>query len=104
MMDMMKKAKEMQEKMEQMQEALANAEIEGNAGGDMVAITMNGKGDMKSIKIDEDLIKDGDVEIIEDLILAAHLDARKKLEATSKEKMSDITSGLSLPPGMKLPF
>ncbi len=103
-MDMMKKAKEMQDKMGQMQEELANMEIIGTAGGDMVTITINGKGDMSAIKIDASLVSDGDVEIIEDLIIAAHSDARKKLEANSAQKMSDITSGLSLPPGMKLPF
>lgn len=104
MMDMMKKAKEMQAKMGQMQEELANMEIVGSAGGDMVTITIDGKGNMRSVKIDDGLISDGDGEIIEDLILAAHLDARKKLEANSADKMSEITSGLSLPPGMKLPF
>ncbi len=104
MMDMMKKAKEMQAKMNEMQEELANSEIIGNAGGGLVSITINGKGDMRSIKIDESLIKDGDIEIIEDLILAAHADAKEKLEAESKEKMAEMTAGLPLPPGLKLPF
>ncbi len=104
MMDMMKKAKEMQAKMNEMQEELANSEIIGNAGGGLVSITINGKGDMRSIKIDESLIKDGDIEIIEDLILAAHADAREKLEKESKEKMAEMAAGLPLPPGLKLPF
>ncbi len=104
MMDIMKKAKQMQEQMGKMQEELANMEIIGSAGAELVTITINGKGEMKNINIDESLIKDGDVEIIEDLIIAAHSNAREKLEEASKEKMSQITSGLSLPPGMKLPF
>ena len=104
MMDMMKKAQEMQAKMGQMQEELAKAEIVGSAGGDLVEVTLSGKGDMRGLKIDTSLIKDGDVEIIEDLIMAAHGDAKRRVEEASKEKMSEMTAGLPLPPGMKLPF
>ena len=104
LMGMMKKAQELQEKAGQMQEELQNAEVIGVAGGDMVTVTLSGKGDMRGLKIDPSLIADGDVEIIEDLIMAAHGDARSKVEAMSAEKMQEMTAGMPLPPGMKLPF
>ena len=103
-MGMMKKAQELQAKMGEMQEELQNAEVVGTSGGDMVTVTLNGKGDMRSVKIDPSLVTDGDVEIIEDLVMAAHADARGKAEAMSAEKMSEATAGLPIPPGMKLPF
>lgn len=104
LMGMMKKAQELQEKAGQMQEELQNAEVIGVSGGDMVSVTLSGKGDMRGLKIDPSLIADGDVEIIEDLIMAAHGDARSKVEAMSAEKMQEMTAGMPLPPGMKLPF
>jgi hypothetical protein len=104
MMDMMKKAQEMQAKVNELQEELRNTEIVGSAGGDMVEITLTGKGEMRGVKIDASLVSDGDVEIIEDLILAAHNDAKQKVETISAEKMAEVTSGLPIPPGMKLPF
>ena len=103
-MGMMKKAQELQAKMGEMQEKLAEAEVVGTAGGDMVTVTLNGKGDMKSVKISPSLLDDGDAEIIEDLVLAAHTDARAKVETMAAEKMSEATAGLPIPPGMKFPF
>lgn len=101
---MMKKAQEMQAKMGQMQEELQQAEVSGTAGGDMVTVVLSGKGDMRSVKIDPSLLADGDIEIIEDLIIAAHADARGKAEAMAAEKMQEATAGLPLPPGFKMPF
>ncbi len=103
-MGMMKKAQELQAKMGQMQEELQALEVTGTSGGGMVSVTLNGKGDMKGVKIDPSLVSDGDVEIIEDLIIAAHADARGKAEAQMQEKMSEMTAGMPIPPGMKLPF
>lgn len=103
-MGMMQKAKELQDKMGQVQEDLQKLEVVGSAGAGMVSITLNGKGDMRAIKVDPSLVADGDVEIIEDLILAAHTDARAKSEALAAEKMQEMTAGMPLPPGMKLPF
>lgn len=104
LMGMMKKAQELQEKMGRMQEELQNAEVSGSAGAGMVSVTLTGKGDMRGIKIDPSLVSDGDVEIIEDLIVAAHTDAKAKAEAMMAEKMQEATEGMPLPPGMKLPF
>lgn len=104
LMGMMQKAQELQSKMGEMQEQLQQAEVTGNAGGDMVSVTLSGKGDMRGVKIDPSLVADGDVEIIEDLVMAAHADARAKAETMMAEKMKDMTAGMPLPPGMKLPF
>lgn len=104
LMGMMKKAQELQEKMGQMQAELQDAEVEASAGGDMVTVRMSGKGDMRSLKIDPGLVADGDVEIIEDLVMAAHNAAKAKSEAMMSEKMQEVTAGMPLPPGMKLPF
>lgn len=103
-MGLMKKAGEMQAKMQEMQEEAANAEVEGTAGGGLVTVTLSGKGEMKGLKVDPSLFKEDDVEIMEDLILAAHNDAKGKSEAAMQEKMQEMTAGLPLPPGMKLPF
>lgn len=103
-MGLMKKAGEMQAKMQEMQEEAASAEVEGSAGGGLVSVTMTGKGALSSLKIDPSLFKEDDVEILEDLIIAAHNDAKVKSEAFMQEKMQSLTAGLPLPPGMKLPF
>lgn len=103
-MGLMKKAGEMQAKMQQMQEEAANAEVTGTAGGGLVAVTLSGKGDMRAISIDPSLLKEDEGEILEDLIVAAHNDAKGKSEALMQEKMQTLTAGLPLPPGMKLPF
>ena len=103
-MGLMKKAGEMQAKMQEMQEEAANAEVVGTAGGGLVTVTLSGKGEMRGLKVDPSLLKEEEAEIMEDLIMAAHNDAKGKSEAVMQEKMQEMTSGLSLPPGMKLPF
>ncbi|MGB7288059.1 MAG: YbaB/EbfC family nucleoid-associated protein [Salaquimonas sp.] len=100
----MKQAKEMQAKMAEMQEGLALVEASGTSGAGMVTVTLSGKGDLRSLSIDPSLVKDGEVEMIEDLIIAAHADAKGKVEAIMAEKTREMTAGLPLPPGMKLPF
>lgn len=103
-MGLMKKAGEMQAKMQEMQEEAANAEVEGTAGGGLVTVTLSGKGELKGVKIDPSLLKEDEGEILEDLLIAAHNDAKGKSEAVMQEKMQTLTAGLPLPPGMKLPF
>ena len=104
LMGMMKQAKQLQEKMQAVQEEIAAMSVDGAAGGGLVAVTTNGKGDVKSVRIDPSLLKPEEVEILEDLIVAALSDARGKAEALVAEKMQAMTGGLNLPPGMKLPF
>lgn len=101
---MMKQAKELQDKMATLQEALAEMEILGSAGGGMVEITLNGKGEPRKVRIDPSVVKAEDTEMLEDLVFAAISDAKGKAEEASREKMSDLTGGLPLPPGMQLPF
>ena len=103
-MGMMGKVKEMQAKMEKMQEEISALEVDGASGGGLVTVRMDGKGNLKGLKIDPSLFKEDDVEILEDLIVAAHKDAKDKGEAQAAEKMASITAGLPLPPGMKFPF
>jgi DNA-binding YbaB/EbfC family protein len=103
-MGMMGKVKEMQEKMQTMQAELENIEVEGVAGAGMVRVTLSGKGVMKGLSIDPSLITPDDVEMMEDLIMAAHNDAKSKSEAAMAEKTQELTAGLPIPPGMKLPF
>ena len=102
--DMMKQAQEMQKKMKELQEGLANLEVEGSSGGGLVKITVNGKGEVKKIKIDQSLMKPQEAEILEDLIVAAINEAKKKAEEATAEEMKKLTGGLNLPPGFKLPF
>jgi nucleoid-associated protein EbfC len=99
---LMKQAAELKSKMETMQAQLDQIEVEGTSGGGLVSVKLSGKGEMKSVKIDDSLIKPSEKEIVEDLIVAAHADARRKAEALLQEKMKDLTGGLPLPPGMKL--
>lgn len=101
-MGMMKQVGQMQARMQQMQEELSQAEIEGQSGAGLVRVTLNGKGDMKKISIDPSLMKPGEGEILEDLVLAAVQDGRAKVESMMASKMSEITGGLPLPPGLKL--
>lgn len=103
-MGMMGKVKEMQAKMEKVQADIAALEVEGKAGGGLVTVVLNGKGELRSLKIDPSLFKEDEVEILEDLIVAAHKDAKDKSEAQAQAKMAEVTAGLPLPPGMKLPF
>jgi DNA-binding YbaB/EbfC family protein len=104
LMGLMSKAKEMQGKFQAMQEEMATIEATGQSGGGMVSVTLSGKSEMKALKIDPSLIREGEGEILEDLILAAHNDARSKVEALTQQKTQELTAGLPLPPGMKLPF
>ncbi len=101
---MMKQAQQMQAKMAEMQEGLGALEISGGSGGGLVSVTLNGKGEMRSIKIDSSLVNPDDVEMLEDLVAAAFNDAKAKVEAHVQEEMSKLTGGLNLPPGMNLPF
>jgi nucleoid-associated protein EbfC len=101
---LMKQAQAMQEKMAEMQERLGQMEIDGAAGGGLVRATVSGKGEIKKLKIEPSLVDPKEVEVLEDLIVAAINDARGKVEATTAEQMKELTGGLALPPGMKLPF
>lgn len=101
---MMKQAQQMQAKMAELQAQLESHEITGQSGGCMVSATMNGKGQVRRIKIDPKLVDPSDVGMLEDLIVAALNDAKTKLEAHLQEEMAKLTGGLQLPPGFKLPF
>lgn len=104
LMGMMGKVKEMQAKMEQMQAEVAALEVEGKSGGGLVTLRMNGKGELLSLKIDPSLFKEDEAEILEDLIIAAHMDAKDKADSQTAEKTRALTAGLPIPPGFKLPF
>jgi DNA-binding YbaB/EbfC family protein len=101
-MGLMKQAAEFKSKMEAMQAELDRLEVEGSAGGGLVVMTLSGKGELRNARIDESLFKPDQKEILEDLIVAAHADAKRKLETTLQDKMQALTGGLSLPPGLKL--
>lgn len=101
---MMKQAQEMQQRMQEMQQQLEDEEVDGVAGGGMVTVTLNGKGVMRKVKVDPSLIDPEEREVMEDLIVAAHNDAKTKMESHIQEKMSEITGGMDLPPGMQMPF
>ncbi len=102
--EIMKQAGEMQAKMKEMQEKLADIEATGEAGAGMVKVVLNGKGYAKAVAIERSLMKEDEAEILEDLIAAAINDAKSKLEKETEEQMKKMTAGLPLPPGMKLPF
>lgn len=102
LMGMMKQVKDMQERMQRLQEELGSMEVTGAAGGGLVSVTLNGKGDFQRVKIDPSLMRPEEAEIVEDLIVAAASDAKAKVEAALQEKMSEMTGGLPLPPGLKL--
>jgi DNA-binding YbaB/EbfC family protein len=104
LLGLMGKAKEMQAKFQTMQEELTLVEASGQSGGGLVSVTLSGKGEMKSLRVDPSLAKPEEVEILEDLIVAAHNDAKAKVEAIMQEKTRELTAGLPIPPGMKLPF
>jgi hypothetical protein len=103
-MDLISQAKKMQEKMKETQEALKKIEVEGVSGGNAVKVTMNGDGELKKITFEESLYKKESKEILEDLIVAAHNDAKSKLKKKTSEEISKVTGGIDLPPGFKLPF
>jgi DNA-binding YbaB/EbfC family protein len=104
LMGMMKQAKELQEKMQSLQAEIAALEATGNAGGGLVTVTVDGKGKVKAVKVDPSLLKPDELEILEDLIVAAAHDARLKVDTQAEAKMKDLTAGLPLPPGFSLPF
>lgn len=104
LMGMMKAAQEMKGRMEEFQNKVAEMTIEGRSGGGLVTVTLSGKGEMRGLKIDPSLFKEDDVSVLEDLILAAHNDAKSKAEYEMNAKMQEMTAGLPLPPGMKFPF
>ena len=99
---LMKQAAELKSKMEAMQAELERIEVDGTAGGGMVSVRRTAKGDLKGVKIDDSLMKPSEKEILEDLLVAAHADARRKAEALVQDKMKAVTGGLPLPPGLKL--
>ncbi len=99
---LMKQAAELKSKMEAMQAELDRMEVEGVAGGGLVGVTLSGKGELKSVRIDDSLFKPDQKEILEDLIVAAHAEARRKLETLLQDKMQALSGGLPLPPGLKL--
>ncbi len=101
---MMQQAAEMQKKLKEAQENLANIEVEGTSGGGLVKVTINGKNEIKKVDIDQSLIKPEEKEILEDLIVAAINEGRKKVDETAAEQMKNVTGGMNLPPGFKLPF
>jgi nucleoid-associated protein EbfC len=101
-MGMMKQAAQMQQKMEALQAELDQVTVEGAGGGGVVIVRLSGKGELKSVSIDASLMKPDEKEIVEDLLVAAHADARRKAEVLLQDKMKQLTGGLSLPPGLKL--
>ena len=101
---LMKQAQQMQERMQEIQAKLEAMEVEGSSGAGMVTLTLSGKGELRRIKIDPKLADPSDLEMLEDLIVAAHRDAKTKSDAMTQTEMQKVTGGLPLPPGMKLPF
>ncbi len=101
---MMKQVQELQTRMQAVQEKLERMTIDGRSGGGMVGVTLNGKGTLTAISIDPSLMKESETEILEDLIVAAHADARAKLQEAMAEEMKEVTGGLPLPPGLQMPF
>jgi nucleoid-associated protein EbfC len=99
---LMKQATELKSKMEAMQAELDRIEVEGSAGGGLVALKLSGKGELRAAQVDDSLCKPDQKEILQDLIIAAHADARRKLEALLAERVQSLTGGLPLPPGLKL--
>ena len=103
-MGMMKKAQALQAKLGDAQEELQRLDVDGQAGGGAVKLTLSGKGDLRAISIDPSLLAESEKEMLEDLIVTAFADAKAKADKLSAEKMQELTAGLPLPPGMKLPF
>lgn len=101
-MGLMKQAAQLQSKMQALQAELEQIEVEGTAGGGLVAVKLSAKGDLKGVRVDDSLLKPTEKEILEDLLVAAHADARRKAEAVLQEKMKAVTGGLPLPPGFGL--
>ncbi len=104
MANLLKQASQMQSKMADMQAKLDATLVEGQSGAGMVRVTIGGKGDLKSVKIDPKLADPAEMEMLQDLLVAAHADAKRKLDASMAEEMAAVTGGMNLPPGLKLPF
>jgi DNA-binding YbaB/EbfC family protein len=102
--NMLKEAQKLQSRMAEMQAKLDTIEVAGAAGGGMVTVTLNGKGEMRKVKIDPSLVDPAEIEILEDLVVAAFNDAKAKVEAQVQDEMSKLTGGMNLPAGLKLPF
>ncbi len=102
--EMLKQAGQIQSRMQELQEQLAGVEVTGSSGGGMVRVTLNGKTEMREVKIDPSLMEPSGAEVLEDLVVAAFNDAKAKVEAVIADRMSELTGGLQLPPGMKPPF
>ncbi len=102
LMDMMKQAKQLQEKMAEMQSAVEAVTDTGSSGAGLVCVTLNGKGVLSAVSIDPSLLKDAEKEVLEDLLIAAHADAKARIETTLQGKMQELAGGLQLPPGLKL--
>ena len=103
-MGLMKQAQAVQARMQDIQAELERLEVEGVSGGGLVRVTLTAKGEMKAIALDASLFKPEETEILEDLVMTAHAEARKKADALVEEKMRAVSAGLPLPPGLKLPF
>jgi DNA-binding YbaB/EbfC family protein len=101
---LMKQAQQMQSKMQEMQAKLETTEVTGEAGAGLVKVTLNGRNELRAISIDPKVIDPADAEMLQDLIVAAHKDAKGKIEAISAEELQKVTGGMQLPAGMKLPF
>lgn len=101
---MLKQAQQMQQKMADMQKEMETRTVEGSAGAGMVTLTMNGKGQLDKINISPDLLAADEKEVLEDLIVAAHRDAKEKMDEMTSNAMGELTGGLNLPPGFKMPF
>ncbi|MGE0223599.1 MAG: YbaB/EbfC family nucleoid-associated protein [Acetobacteraceae bacterium] len=101
---LMKQAQQMQSKMQELQSKLETMEISGEAGAGLVRVTMNGKGELRGIRIDPKIVDPADTDMLQDLIVAAHRDAKDKIESATAEEMQKVTGGMQLPAGMKLPF
>lgn len=101
---MLKQAQQVQERMQALQAELERLEITGTSGGGLVTVTLNGKGALQGVRIDPSLLKPEEAEVVEDLIKAAHADARTKVDAKSQEEMGKLTGGMQLPTGLKFPF
>jgi DNA-binding YbaB/EbfC family protein len=104
LVQMLKQAQQMQARMAEMQTKLAEIEVTGSSGGGMVEVTLNGKGEVKKLKLDKSAVDPNETEVLEDLILAAFNDAKARADRLASEEMEKLTGGLKLPPGMKLPF
>ena len=102
LMGMMKQAAQLQSKMQELQAELDRIDVEGSAGGGLLTVTLSAKGELRGVKIDDSLVKPNEKEILEDLMVAAHADARRKAEALVQDKMKSLTGGIPLPPGLKL--